>query len=199
MIGGVARRNRLGSLQIAVATTGGSTGTGTSLPRGGVGRRHGWVVAPRPQIVRRCFVGGPTEIAHHPHGRPQSTNERIARKNHVDFHNTTRKAKLIPTLDHTTTKIGLLMFPFLNDRIVPVPRCFFEHGRNFQIPIIGGNAGGIVKLHTTTTGTTRIIIRPIQSRPQGIVAVGKGSVGNVEFIRHDLYLFVCYCGIRWGL
>jgi len=73
------------------------------------------------------------------------------------------------------------------DMIIAIPLCLSERCGDFQHAILCCcDCRGIVKLKRTSTCRRCIIVTLIQRCPNGIVAILKGTIGNIELIRHDL-------------
>lgn len=66
------------------------------------------------------------------------------------------------------------------------PFCRVNDGLNRQHPVRrGGDRRRIVKMQGSTARGGVVVVGFIQCRPGGVVAVGEGSVGDVEFVGHD--------------
>jgi len=64
-----------------------------------------------------------------------------------------------------------------------------DDGLNCQHPVWrGGDSRGIVEMQGSTARGGVVVVGFIQCRPGGVVAVGEGAVGDVEFVGHDKFV-----------
>mmetsp|Transcript_25876 Transcript_25876/g.53507 ORF Transcript_25876/g.53507 Transcript_25876/m.53507 type:complete len:213 (-) Transcript_25876:132-770(-) len=144
------------------------------------------VVTPRPQIVRRRLVGGPSQIAQHPHRGPQPSNVRLPRQNDVHFHNAPGETELVPTLNHPAFEMLGGLRPFLLDVIVMIPGSLLDERADGEHPVRGGRDGaGVVEVEGSAARGGVVVVGFVEGRPHGVVAVGEGAIGDVEFVGHD--------------
>jgi hypothetical protein len=123
----------------------------------------------------------PCQITQQPKGGPQTTNVRFSGQCDSGFDNATRHTKLVPCLQHGTSKVfGHVRSPqFDVVEAYNLGICCFAGDYEFSVGISYGILWCVIM-----QGVVGVIIL-IQGRPTGIGAIVKAPVGCVEFIRKN--------------